>query len=1520
MDNFLPFSTVNDSDGDDILFCKFCGEICESKKIFKKHCCPKLQQKINKIYKEMSEFESGKTKLEKLNGEKRELQKDLKENDHIEKEEVKQKDGHVEDKQNVSFRRKVGRKGGNSCTRMKLDNRVKPDITGSGVRVEPDTSHVTQNSSSDINKGSSVTVEPVTSPVTQNLSSDMKGSGVRVELETSSTKNTPGRNESGCEPAKHSTRQEKMKNETNQDCIKETQMQDIEEMQREIQVQSELNETKSKMRVDIDSSPNKGKFKESYEEGCLVVESDLCGRREIQDKETSQCVSLEPQEKMQESELKLENECVSFEDLKSNTDKFTEIAPERKVDKAKIKKQHFRLRDSILCENCGYHVPEVHLCTGDDSFLMPEPQSMNFHSKLEDIISSNLMAADEKSKISVKTQEERSVGQYVVGNDIKTIVDASVVQGIYNDTGNPHLQSVNEPQRLPKVEEYNCIQCGETFQKNISKTIEEEIFSLGGHLYCTFRCEICSVLLSLKDKNRFGVTSFNLDDFTPLINKVDNTTSWCRICNENLTDFSQLIRLSHLLQHAKETQKQCVICTTSLPSSRVFKSHMKKHKILIHLTNFFRRVKPEIDMEKMIGQRLTIVQDQKRNHQSSDVTEKQRVILNLEGKSLLSTGCEPQMLNDHQNAQLSNMNIESNNNINNNPRLTEPLKNTNNKVNIENKRKNRSLDNAPFNSKRSRFDYTMPTPKVIGSGDKSRRNIVYMVDGHDIVQTSTTDRDVQNNLQLNREMNVNKASDNVNVHNLEVVSNNFRIHRNDDNVGIRGSNSAVEHHVAKGHTPLSNVIRNKNESQSCSLQTNQNFTDSSNLHGHGDMLFSQELPVTMNECMTYSAKGDNLSNVSHIREMSGQMLHCSETIEGPKSMTSFFDITEQRVHSTVTSKQPGETSLNRDMTGVQVYSSMKNNVSSRLPHINSVSGNAGILGNARISGNASISENANISGNADILGNVSISGNSGIPGNAYSISGNANIPGNAGILGQLTQTMETNDVSSSEVYYNMSKPGVPSMEFNDVSTTLAYINDVSTQNDIYKPSVQSSIPNNQVSSSLRIYDMSGKVDTSTSRQLRYSTKNAEVPSTVTYNNDKIASTLPLIPSSKSITHQNYGPFSFDTSKQTDVSGQVVQLVEPSNVSFNSDIGKELTHSCKSNQLLNTIDFVKNVGQTDMSTQPTQELPEASTVPGSVTYSISNMPMSIQLTQQLPEVNTVQGSVTYSISNMPGTVNSNIGYVNEGSNMSRQFVKLSEGSTVPHSLSLNENMSRQLVQSVNSQVPVTSSINYFNDMSGNKPSQHQQLYKIDQVTNNATCSDCSGMHEAADISIQSVQSSEPGKDFGDIDPNTSIRIPENMTEEEELAYLARFNTDNAPFQICSDNSDSSEDEVDEDASMSESENKPNIISKESENCENVEINANFDPGIDSGNCAFVQEVEISTVNNVKADMCNNRSRILNNMGSFQCDMCPLSFKREDLLVKHKALHLKNPYVCWDCFFTFSTSEKYNAHMKDFHIRH
>jgi hypothetical protein len=54
----------------------------------------------------MSKFESGKTKLEKLNGEKRELPKDLKENDHIEKEEVKQKDGHVEDKQNVSFRRR----------------------------------------------------------------------------------------------------------------------------------------------------------------------------------------------------------------------------------------------------------------------------------------------------------------------------------------------------------------------------------------------------------------------------------------------------------------------------------------------------------------------------------------------------------------------------------------------------------------------------------------------------------------------------------------------------------------------------------------------------------------------------------------------------------------------------------------------------------------------------------------------------------------------------------------------------------------------------------------------------------------------------------------------------------------------------------------------------------------------------------------------------------------------------------------------------------------------------------------------------------------------------------------------------------------------------------------------------------------------------------------------------------------------------------------------------------------------
>jgi hypothetical protein len=111
----------------------------------------------------------------------------------------------------------------------------------------------------------------------------------------------------------------------------------------------------------------------------------------------------------------------------------------------------------------------------------------------------------------------------------------------------------------------------------------------------------------------------------------------------------------------------------------------------------------------------------------------------------------------------------------------------------------------PFNSKRSRFDCALSTPKVIGSGDKSKRNIVYMVDGHDIVQTSTTDRDVQNNLQLNREMNVNRASDNVNVHNLEVVSNNVRIHRNDDNIGIRRSNSAVEHHVAKGHNPLSNV-------------------------------------------------------------------------------------------------------------------------------------------------------------------------------------------------------------------------------------------------------------------------------------------------------------------------------------------------------------------------------------------------------------------------------------------------------------------------------------------------------------------------------------------------------------------------------------------------------------------------------------------------------------------------------------------------------------------------------------------
>lgn len=1431
MDKLSSFSTLTDSDGEEILYFQCCGEICENKKMFRKHYCPKLQQKINEMCKEQSEFESWKTKLEKLNGKKRELPKDLKENDHIKKQEVKQ--GDVKDKQNVSFRtrRKVGRKGGNSCTRMKLDKRVRAD----------------------------------TSPVTQD-SSYVTGSGVRVEPEKSSTKNTPGRYGSGCtsEPAKHlNKRQEKMNNETHQDFIKETQNQDIEEMHRGKWLQSELNESKSKMRVDLNSSLNKGKFKESYKEGCLV--EDLRGRSEIQDNVISQCVSSEPQErvieeKIQELELKLKNECVSSKDLKSNTDKFTGIARERKVDKAKIKKKYFHLRDSLLCEHCGYHVPEVHLCAGDDSFLMSESKSMNFTRQSKDLIGNELMAVDEKSKISIKTQEERSVGQYIVGNDDKTIVYAPVAQDIYNDTGNQYLGSVNETERLPHVEEYNCIQCGERFRKKISNPIEEEIFSVDGHLYYTFRCEICSILLSLKDKNRLGITSFNLDDFTPLINKV----GLCRICKENLTEFSQLIRLSHLLQHAKEMQKQCVICTMALPSSRVFKSHMKKHKILIHLTNFFHRVKPKFDMEKMIGQKLTIVQDQKRNHQSFDVGIKQRVVVNLEGKSMLSIGDEPQMLNDR-NAQLSNMNIASNNTVNNIPSLTEPMKSTN--INIGNKRKNKSHVNAPFNRKRSRPDYALPTPTAIGSGKNSKRNMAYMVDDHDIIQT-TINRDIQNNLHLNHELNVNKMSDNVNVHNQEVVNNNAHFNRNDDNVGIRGSNSAVEHHVAKGHNPLSNVIRNKNES--CSLQTNQDFTDSSNLHENGDMLFSQELPVTINECVPSSAKGDNLNNVSHIRIMSEQMLPCSETIEVTKSMMSVFDNTGQGVHR---SKQPCETSLNRDTTGVQVYSSTKDNVSSRLPHINSVSGNAGILG-------------------------------------------------------QINQTMEKNNVSSSEVYYNMSKPGGPSMEFNDVSTTIAYINDVSTQNDIYKPSVQSSIPNNQVSSSLRIYDMSGKVDTSTSRQLRYS-NNAEVPSTVTYNNDKIANTLPLIPSSKSITLQNYGHYGFEaTSKQSDVSGQMVQVVEQNNVTH--DTGQELTHSFKSSQPLNTIDFVKNVGQTDMSTQQTQKLPPASTVPARVTYSIPNMPMSTPLTQLL-EANTVQGSVTYGINSMSGSVNSSIGHVSEGSNMSRQFVKLSEGSTVPHSSSLNENMSRQLVQTANSQVPVPSRINYFNGMSpqiltfsetsqvlngltsaenisGNEPSQHQQLHEA----NNATCSDRSGMHGAADISVQSP---EPGKDFGDINP---IIIPDDLTEEEELAYLARFNTENTPFEICSVNSDDSEDGVDKDAGMSEPENKPIIITKESEICENVEINANFDPGIDSGNCAFVQEVEIST--DSKDFTFRKRPSSCDSMGRFQCDMCTLRFNREDLLAKHKALHLKNPYVCWDCFFKFSNSEKYNAHMKEFHTPH
>ena len=240
-------------------------------------------------------------------------------------------------------------------------------------------------------------------------------------------------------------------------------------------------------------------------------------------------------------------------------------------------------------------------------------------------------------------------------------------------------------------------------------------------------------------------------------------------------------------------------------------------------------------------------------------------------------------------------------------------------------------------------------------------------------------------------------------------------------------------------------------------------------------------------------------------------------------------------------------------------------------------------------------------------------------------------------------------------------------------------------------------------------------------------------------------------------------------------------------------------------------------------------------------------------------------------------------------------------------------------------------------SGETTLSSQQMLQTSKAFHNET----RNLMARSGVSLQTTMSSAgnagtSGYALDDHDDNLSkIRqlylngMKEDMTEEEEIAFLAQLNSEEKVFEIaqCSDedsqNSGDGEDE-NEAKTVENNSNKSHSESQHSlgKGSENIEIIQNFDLDMSSENPSFIQEVEVESSSHYihrrkkSAPRQQNSASNDNNEG-FPCDLCTLVFKRADYLQKHKELHLKKPFTCWECLMTFSSAKMMKKHNQHVH---
>ena len=574
MDDFLPFSILDESDSEDILYCKNCGELLEEQSDMVNHDCPKLSvehkkdlkmtltlDKLNHKNKTQNKSSLNKRKhCDTLNQELTEqvflIKEDttIKNNYHVKKT-LNEKDAKRtkldinEDKQssqsenrkkwanktstkmksqkqfvkNKSSKVKIQRldvnlKGIDDPLCTKLDSFISPK----GV-LEADTK---------VN-GKSVEMQEKIEPASNRLGPEIKQNPSKIKQNSRKT----GSHKHKIMP---SVRAE-IKGTTNSDNVNIR----IEKFQNNEQCSPKMRIEREQSEKDITST----KVTPKSTDNTQTLNSDVVDNTNRQD-------DVAMHQTLQGEITQASSPHMGGEIEEKQEEKVSEKG-------GGTKKPLFM----TLCDSCGFFVPTEHEC------------AVQNNSNLE--LFTSVLSTESEDRIPKGTD-------FVIVEKGASNQDLSV-QNFHQING--YLKSGKDS----TLEDYNCIQCGESFvSNNIQIKSEEQIFSIGSDLITFFRCEKCTILLSVKDKIKEGfVTCMNVDDFTPLIERKKNKVV-CRICGEDLNELEKIKRLSHFVSHAKQIKKQCIICLQPIFTLRKTRTHMRKHKILIDSTNFFRQVKPEL--------------------------------------------------------------------------------------------------------------------------------------------------------------------------------------------------------------------------------------------------------------------------------------------------------------------------------------------------------------------------------------------------------------------------------------------------------------------------------------------------------------------------------------------------------------------------------------------------------------------------------------------------------------------------------------------------------------------------------------------------------------------------------------------------------------------------------------------------------------------------------------------------------------------------------------------------------------